>query len=478
MTMQRKRNIIVFLWLLMIATALLMKYSTSSPAYFFNSWVDSNGNMTVGRAILEGIVPYRDLFEQRGPLLYFIYGLFSLIKSANPFFGVYLYEVICTAVFLYVSWKMLQIYSDKGAAWFVVTSPVFLWLLLRAPSFGLGGSPEEICLPALSITFYFLLKSIHDKSLLTFRHGIWIGLCAGYVFWIKYNMIGFFAGGGIVFLVAYAKNSQWKQVGHVLLGLLVGLGIITLPVLIYFAENHALADLFRVYFYDNIFYYSYKSDLIHKLYYCARNLVHSVRNGPALWLMITAGLGWFYFRQQDKKAFLFFVITGIVFEIFVYQGGRDYVYYAYCFAVFAPTVYLWLGKVSPSKQVQTILAIAMIIFAMIPAYEAIEMHCNSDRNQMVQYRFTDRMSADAVLLTYDQLDIGYYIAGDLKPVLYYSWATNLFRDEIKEVQNQYIRDQKPDYIAAPEELSEEILAGHYTLVDIYGNQYLYQKNEY
>ena len=167
----------------------------------------------------------------------------------------------------------------------------------------------------------------------------------------------------------------------------------------------------------------------------------------------------------------------MIYVFFVYQGGRDYVYYAYCFAVFAPMVYLWLDKAVVSKKVQNLLAAAAMIFVLIPAFQAIDMQRKSDRSQLLQYRFTDQMPADAVVLTYNQIDMGYYNAGDLKPVLYYSWAPNLLRDEIRAVQNQYIQDQKPDYIASPEELSQEILAGHYTLIDVYGDQYLYRKNQ-
>ena len=124
---------------------------------------------------------------------------------------------------------------------------------------------------------------------------------------IQYDRI-FRGGGGIVFLAAYAEKSQWKEIRSVLLGVFSGVGIMTLPVMIYFASNHALADLFRVYFYDNIFYYSYKPYLINKLYYCAHNLVHSVRDNPALWMMIAAGLCWFTIRLKDKKEFLFLLI--------------------------------------------------------------------------------------------------------------------------------------------------------------------------
>ncbi|MFQ9073882.1 MAG: hypothetical protein ACLR43_15090 [Faecalibacillus faecis] len=43
--------------------------------------------------MFNGKVPYKDLFEQKGPLLYLIYGIGYLI-SHDTFLGVYLLEVI------------------------------------------------------------------------------------------------------------------------------------------------------------------------------------------------------------------------------------------------------------------------------------------------------------------------------------------------------------------------------------------------
>ena len=47
--------------------------SKSSPLYAFNDWVDANCYFTVGKSIFKGLVPYRDLFEQKGPVIYFIH---------------------------------------------------------------------------------------------------------------------------------------------------------------------------------------------------------------------------------------------------------------------------------------------------------------------------------------------------------------------------------------------------------------------
>lgn len=52
----------------------------SSPIYPFNDWVDANCFLTVGKSMLHGKVPYQDLYEQKGPLLYILHALAALIS--------------------------------------------------------------------------------------------------------------------------------------------------------------------------------------------------------------------------------------------------------------------------------------------------------------------------------------------------------------------------------------------------------------
>ena len=70
-----KKNILIALYAFLIAFLTLMLASKNSFLYPFNDWVDANAFFTVGKSMFHGIVPYKDLFEQKGPLLYFIYGI-------------------------------------------------------------------------------------------------------------------------------------------------------------------------------------------------------------------------------------------------------------------------------------------------------------------------------------------------------------------------------------------------------------------
>ena len=77
---------------LFLSILFLLICTKSSPLYPFNDWVDSNAFFTMGKGMINGKVLYRDLFEQKGPLLYFIHGLSYLISN-KTFLGVFIFEV-------------------------------------------------------------------------------------------------------------------------------------------------------------------------------------------------------------------------------------------------------------------------------------------------------------------------------------------------------------------------------------------------
>ena len=71
------------------AAVLLAVCSWSSPLYPYHCGGDANVYFTIGRNMLDGLVPYRDLIDQKGPLLFFIQMLAALV-SRQSFLGVWL----------------------------------------------------------------------------------------------------------------------------------------------------------------------------------------------------------------------------------------------------------------------------------------------------------------------------------------------------------------------------------------------------
>ena len=87
---------------LLSALAVLLIASTSSPLYATNFWTDTNIYFTIGRGMTQGLMPYTDLFDHKGPLLYMLYALGALVSDTS-FFGVFLLEVASLTAMLMLS---------------------------------------------------------------------------------------------------------------------------------------------------------------------------------------------------------------------------------------------------------------------------------------------------------------------------------------------------------------------------------------
>lgn len=85
-----KRNVAFIL-----VTALLLLTICSMTSFLFpiHNRVDQNCFMTIGKGVLNGQVMYKDLFDQKGPITYFIHAVAAFISDSS-FIGVFLIQYI------------------------------------------------------------------------------------------------------------------------------------------------------------------------------------------------------------------------------------------------------------------------------------------------------------------------------------------------------------------------------------------------
>ena len=81
---------------LLCATLALLIATSSSPLYAANFWTDTNIYFTIGRGMTRGLLPYRDLFDHKGPLLFMLYALGAAISDTS-FIGVFILEALSLA---------------------------------------------------------------------------------------------------------------------------------------------------------------------------------------------------------------------------------------------------------------------------------------------------------------------------------------------------------------------------------------------
>lgn len=112
-----KRNALLLSLCWLVATVLMLLISRDS--YLYDVWWrgDTNWFMTCGRAWMEGLTPYVDFADSKGPLLWLIYGVGYLI-SPHDFTGVMWLSTLSYAVVFFFSFKSLRLLGTNrwGAA--------------------------------------------------------------------------------------------------------------------------------------------------------------------------------------------------------------------------------------------------------------------------------------------------------------------------------------------------------------------------
>ncbi len=69
------------LFFFLYGTAVLYYFHTSSPKLDFNPCPSPNMYLTIGQAMFDGFVPYRDLFDGKGMPIFLFNGIGGLIDS-------------------------------------------------------------------------------------------------------------------------------------------------------------------------------------------------------------------------------------------------------------------------------------------------------------------------------------------------------------------------------------------------------------
>ena len=248
-------NSIVFLWCAATAFLLLLLCSRSSFLYPCNDWNDANSYFTMGKGMMNGQVIYRDLYDQKGPYLYLLYGLAYLI-SQDSFQGVFLMEIIAVGAFLFSCHKILCLYVNCKTSCLLL--PILGTSILSSKSFYWGGAAEEFCLPLLGFSLFFSIRHFkeHADQAPNIKMILINGIMAGIIMQVKYTLLGFYFAWMAMMAFAFLLHKDFKGFLKGCITFLGSMLLTLLPWLIYFGINGALDDWYQCYVYNNVFLYS------------------------------------------------------------------------------------------------------------------------------------------------------------------------------------------------------------------------------
>ncbi len=246
----KKYQFILFSFL--VSFIFLSITSKNSFLYPLNDWVDANAFFTVGKSLMNGVIPYKDIFEQKGILLYLIYGLGYLISNKS-FYGVFIIEVAFFTIFLYFVSKIVRLFLNSKFVYIIL--PILSFLITTSVAFTHGGSAEEFCLPMFAFSLYYYLKHFKEKEL-TGKILILNGMMAGCVFLIKYTLLGFWIAFMMFIFFDLIIKKKYKEAFLDCIYFLIGMFIPIFLALIYFLLTNSLKEFIDCYFLINMTAYN------------------------------------------------------------------------------------------------------------------------------------------------------------------------------------------------------------------------------
>ncbi len=475
-----KKNYKMILFCFSISLIVLMFVSANSPLYPMNFAQDINAYFTVGKGWINGLIPYLDLFDQKGPVLYLIYAIGALISSTS-FIGIFILEVVSFTIFLFYMHKIVNLFIDYKNNYLIL--PIFAVFIGISYPFSSGGTAEEFILPFLAFSLYYLCSYFIGNELTKKQYFI-NGLFAGIVFMIKLNLATFWACFILFIFIDLIMKKEMKSAFQNALIFVLAMLIPFIIFNIYFLATRALSDFYDAYFYFNIFAYGSDAPLITK-----------IENALNCFMTRSATLNWFvvffwfltfsFIRTLNiarKYKIMFYM--ALIFTIILVYFSSNYEYYLLVLMPFLIFAFIdifrflkkYLNKLFTTKLFIVLLIVLYIVLGCL-AYKGTNYKPArfTKLEDYETYKIIEEInsSEDKSLLNYRCLDTGFYFMTNSLPTEKYFFKLNVNEEDFPELfesQRNCIKEKCVNYVLIlnpnvennPEE--QKLLAGNYEKV--------------
>ena len=363
---------------------------------------DSSVFAYIGWAMKHGLMPYRDVWDHKGPLLYYLQYAGMSLRSTSTF-GIGLLEVIALAFAFFFIYRVIASFASR----FVVLA-IAAFSIAFITHFNVGGNMcESWALLPLAAAHYASWR--WSQRISRGWCAAVIGVAFACIFWIRPNMAAYPAIAMLVLLYASAKTEGLTTATkQLMLGCVAALGL-TASVLVPLYRWGVFPEFVAAYFGYNAAYskalsiagrYVHTSQLLILLFGTAIAIL-----GAAGWIVVAkessrkeevaGGPQWLYLQT---------LLWSLPFELAAASlSGRDYPHYL--LPLFPTLVVLaaWFlselenqTKAMPARPVLTALLVGLLPFTLL-AYSGDFSHSTAPPNSayLTVVRFIQRATTPA-----------------------------------------------------------------------------------
>ncbi len=228
-----------------MALAFSLAMLTANSPLFRAYGSDSAIFVTIGRAIAGGAVPYADIFDHKGPVIFYINALAQAVWPGTT--SIWVMELL----FLFASLRVIRRIADRLAvrgAWVVQLA----YLALMGLWLDGGNYTEEYCNLFTLLALEWGLAFAQDPAR-PWRYPLGIGAMAGLCAMVRLNNALPIAGL-VLALSAWLLLREPKAFWRGAAACAAGAALAVLPFVFYFAAKGALGDFYYGAFVHNVLY--------------------------------------------------------------------------------------------------------------------------------------------------------------------------------------------------------------------------------
>lgn len=241
------RTEIVFVALCL--TGALLVTLPHSPANVRYVWLDAGVFLYVGQRLLEGQVLYRDVWDHKPPLIYYVNALGLGITNGSRW-GVWFLEYTAVAAASVLSYKLLQ----RAFGRWIASSVTAIWLLTFFSIIEDGNLTETFALPFQFACLLLAYDIETNRAGIYRRRGFLLGILLGLLFFFKTNQIGVGLAIGAYLLFKAYPARNWRGALKNLATILAGFLLVTAGLVILFLVQGNLYEFWQAAFVFNVAY--------------------------------------------------------------------------------------------------------------------------------------------------------------------------------------------------------------------------------
>lgn len=321
---------------MIIITMLMMLFccAFTSPLYPHYNNSDSPIFILIGKGITEGKLCYVDLFDHKGPVLFFLEALGWAIGGRT---GIWFLE--CVAIIL-SEIAILGICRKLNAKpWLPIISSAMVLFF----TFCHGNLTEDYSLPLIYGSLYFAIKYFMSEDLKhPARYAYFYGICVGLIAFIRINnaLIIFSLILGI--MIDLIQKRQIKNLFANLASGLAGMATIALPICIYFYMQGALYEMIYATFLYNLVYAEESSHL-----HLWENVLFLVLYAP----IVFSAVVFIKQRSQYKRQMIVTLLIASILSLLMLVYANVYEHY---FTLAIPLFTVAVAMAAPYPNLKTL----------------------------------------------------------------------------------------------------------------------------